>query len=137
MCITLHRKKAIYVDLNPALSPRPAPDISTSACTQPWSLVETLQVSSLPILLPRTRLGGLRYSGRHPHLSSERALCVLSQSPAVETSSSTQPRLFSHSQLPTLGESAFTAELSHAARACTLRPTRSRRALKYERGHLC
>lgn len=125
------------MDVNPALSPRPAPDISTSACTQPWYLVETLQVSSLPIFLPRTRLRGSKHSGGRPHLSSERALCVLSQSPAVETSASTQPRLFSHLQLPTLGEPAFTAELSHAARACTLRSTRSRRALKYERGRLC
>lgn len=61
---------------------------------------------------------------------------MLAQSPAVETSAPAQPRLFFHLQLPTLGEPSFAAELSHAACACALRPTRSKRALKDERGCL-
>jgi hypothetical protein len=61
---------------------------------------------------------------------------VLVQSPAVETSAPTQPRLFLHFELPTLGEPAFAAELLNAVCACTLRLTRSKCALKDERGRL-
>jgi hypothetical protein len=61
---------------------------------------------------------------------------VLAQSPAVETSAPTQPRLFLHFELPTLGEPAFAAELSNATCACALRLTRSKCALKDERERL-
>jgi hypothetical protein len=61
---------------------------------------------------------------------------VLAQSPAVETSAPTQPRLFLHLQLPTLCELAFTTELLDAACACTLRLTRSKYAFQDERGRL-
>jgi hypothetical protein len=61
---------------------------------------------------------------------------MLAQSPAVETSAPTQPRLFLHLQLPTLCEPAFTTEFSDAACARTLRLTRSKCALKDERGRL-
>ena len=61
---------------------------------------------------------------------------MLAQSPAVETSAPTQPRLVLHLQLPTIGEPAFAAELSNATCACALRLTRSKCALKDERGRL-
>jgi hypothetical protein len=94
------------------------------------------RVGSLPILSPRARLRRPELSSRCPCLSSQRALRVLAQSPAVEASAPAQPRLFLHLQLLTLGEPSFAAELSHAACACALRPTRSERALKDERGCL-
>jgi hypothetical protein len=61
---------------------------------------------------------------------------VFAQSPAVETSAPTQPRLFLHLQLSALGEPAFAAELSNATCACALRLTRPKCALKYERERL-
>jgi hypothetical protein len=63
-------------------------------------------------------------------------LHVLAQSPAVQASAATQPRLFPDLQLPTLSKPAPATKLPDAARACALRLTRCRRALKNERGCL-